>query len=331
MLCVLALEDHGVKPGAGEVLVTGATGFVGRVLVDAARARGWAVSAAVRWPGAGLPPDVRVHAVGDLAGPVDWAPVLDGVEVVVHLAARVHVMRESDADPLGAFRRVNVDATAALAEAAARAGVRRLVFASTVKVLGEATQPGRPFDDASPPGPVDPYSVSKLEAERVLQQIASGGRLEHAVLRPPLVHGPGVGGNLERLVRWVAAGVPLPLGAVDNRRSLVGVDNLADALLALAVHPGARDRRFLVSDGEDLSTPELARRIGRVLGRDARLVSVPPALLSAAGRLAGGESLRRLLESLQVDASGLRAATGWTPVLGVDAGLARLAGRRDPA
>ncbi len=319
------MSDLEVAPAPGRMLVTGATGFVGRVLVDAARARGWTVGVAVRRAVSDLPLDVRVHAVGDIDGPVDWAPALEGVDVVVHLAARVHVMREFEADPLGAFRRVNVDATAALAERAASAGVRRIVFASTVKVLGESTAPGRPFDDTSPAQPTDPYAVSKLEAERVLFGLAAAGRLEATVLRPPLVHGPGVGGNLARLVSWVQSGLPLPFGAIANKRSLIGVDNLADALLALAVHPSARGRAFLASDGEDLSTPELARRLGHVLGRDARLLPVPPAVLSAASRLVGRESLRRLLESLQVDTRGIRATIGWTPPLGVDQGLARLA------
>ena len=314
-------------PAPGRMLVTGATGFVGRVLVDAARARGWSVSAAVRAPDARLPAGVRVEPVGDLAGAVDWGRALDGVDVVVHLAARVHVMRETAADALGAFRRVNVDATVALAEACARAGVRRLVYASSVKVLGESTPLGAPFDDASPPAPADPYGVSKLEAERALAGVSAAGGPEIAVLRPPLVHGPGAGGNLERLVRWVAAGVPLPIGSIDNRRSLVGVDNLADALLAAAGHPAAAGRTFLVADGEDLSTPELVRRIGRVIGREARIVPVPTPLLSAAMRVAGRESLRRLLESLQVDARGLRDALGWRPPRTVDQGLARLARR----
>ncbi|RPH39077.1 MAG: NAD-dependent epimerase/dehydratase family protein [Burkholderiales bacterium] len=307
------------------MLVTGATGFVGRALLDEAIARGYSVRAAVRRAGADLPPAVRVVEPATPGGPPDWPAALDGVDVVVHLAARVHVMRESHGDPLGEFRRVNVDATAALAEAAARAGVRRLVFASSVKVLGEATEPGRPFDDRSEPRPLDPYGRSKLEAEQRLLALAATGRLEVSVLRPPLVYGPGVKGNLGRLLSWVQAGVPLPLGAVDNRRSLIGLDNLVDALLAVARHPGARNRCFLVADGEDLSTPELARRIGRAIGRPARLVSVPPALLVAGSRLGGGESLRRLLESLQIDAGGLRDAIGWAPTRTVDAGLARLA------
>ncbi len=309
----------------GALLVTGATGFVGRALVDEALARGRTVRAAVRQPQPGLPAAVRVFAPGSPQQAVDWPAALDGVEAVVHLAARVHVMHESHGDPLGEFRRVNVDATAALAEAAARAGVRRLVFASSVKVLGEATAPGRPFDDRSPPHPLDPYGRSKLEAEEMLLGFAAAGRLEVTVLRPPLVYGPGVKGNFGRLLRWVEAGVPLPLGAVDNRRSLVGLDNLVDALLAVTAHPGARNRRFLVSDGEDLSTPELVRRMGRALGRPARLLRVPPGLLEAASRIGGAESVRRLLESLQVDSGGLREAVGWRPPRSVDEGLAGLA------
>ena len=310
---------------AGTLLVTGASGFVGRAMLDEALARGYSVRAAVRGPRPDLPRGVRVVETGGLDGSVDWSGALDGVDAVVHLAARVHVMRETLGDPLGEFRRVNVDGTTALAEAAARAGVRRLVFASSVKVLGESTAPGRPFDDLSPPRPVDPYGVSKLEAEEALLGIAAAGRLEVTVLRPPLVYGPGVKGNLGRLLRWVEAGVPLPLGAIDNRRSLIGLDNLVDALLAIVAHPGARNRRFLVADGEDLSTPELARRIGRAIGRPARLLPVPLAMLAAASQIGAGESLRRLVESLQVDARGLREAVGWAPSRTVDDGLARMA------
>lgn len=317
--------DTACRP-AGTLLVTGASGFVGRAMLEEALARGYAVRAAVRGPRPGLPRGVRVFQTGEGVGPVDWSAALDGVDAVVHLAARVHVMQEPLRDPLGEFRRVNVDATAVLAEAAARAGVRRLVFASSVKVLGESTVPGRPFNDLSEPQPLDPYGRSKLEAEQMLLGLAATGRLEVSVLRPPLVYGPGVQGNLGRLLRWIETGVPLPLGAIDNRRSLIGLYNLVDALLAVAVHPGACNRCFLVADGEDLSSAELVRRIGRAIGRPARLVRVSPALLVAAGRLGGGQAVRRLLEWLQVDASGLREAVGWTPPRSVEQGLAGLVG-----
>ena len=325
----------GRGPEAGavrRVLVTGATGFVGRAFVAHAPARGLEVVAAIRGPGAALPGRVRAVAVGDLAGPVDWPAALEGVDAVVHLAARVHVMHDASADPAGDYRRVNVDATVALARAAEAAGVRRFVFASSVKALGESTPADRPFDDATPPHPEDPYGASKLEAERALHAIGAAGRIEAVVLRPPLMIGPGVRGNLRLLARAVGAGVPLPLGAIDNRRSLLSVGNFADALALALVHPGAVGGTFLIRDGEDLSTPALVRRIARAMGRRARLWPVPVGLLRAAGAVAGrADAVARLTESLRIDDAGWRAATGWTPPLDVDAGIASMVAAGRPA
>ncbi len=307
------------------MLVTGATGFVGRAFVALARSRGTDVVAAVRAPGAALPPGVRAAVIGDLSGQVDWSAALEGVDAVVHLAARVHMMRDASPDPAGDYRRVNVDATVALARAAATAGVRRVVFASSVKALGESTPADRSFDDATPPRPADPYGASKLEAERALHAIAAGARVEAVVLRPPLMIGPGVKGNLRLLARAIAAGVPLPLGAIDNRRSLLSVGNFADALAHAVAHPAAAGGTFLVRDGEDLSTPALARRIARAMGRPARLWPVPVALLRAAGAVAGrGDAIARLTDSLRIDDARWRATTGWTPPLDVDAGIASM-------
>jgi nucleoside-diphosphate-sugar epimerase len=312
-----------------KVLVTGASGFVGAAAVHALAAAGHQVVAAVRRDVA-LPASVCPVRVADLGPHTDWTEALEGVEAVVHLAARAHVMDETEADPAAVFRRVNRDGTARLAEEAATAGVRRLVFVSSIKVNGEATQPGRPFraDDAA--APEDPYGVAKAEAEAALAAIAARTGLELVVVRPPLVHGPGAKGNLALLGRAVARGIPLPLGLVDNRRSLVGLANLADLLRVCVEHPAAPGHTFLVRDGEDLSTPELIRRMARAMGRPARLLPVPPALLRLAGSLTGkGAAVARLLGSLQVDDQPTRAVLGWTPPVGLDHGLAEMAASLD--
>jgi len=310
------------------LLVTGATGFVGDVLLRSLRCAGAPVRAALRAPSPAMAeahPSVVPVVVGDLAADCRWDEALEGVDCVIHLAARVHVMNDAAADPLAAFRAANVEGTVRLAEAAARAGVRRIVFVSSIKVNGESTLPGHPFGAHSPPQPVDPYGISKLEAEQRLQRIAAVHGLEFVTLRPVLMYGPGVKGNLERLVRWVRRGVPLPFASVDNRRSLLSVDNFVDALQVAATHPLAAGGTFLVADGEDLSTPELVRRIARAVCRPPRLLPVPPGLLQAAASALGrGAEVSRLIGSLQVDASLLRDRLGWRPPVSVDEGLARM-------
>ncbi|MCC7274070.1 MAG: NAD-dependent epimerase/dehydratase family protein [Alphaproteobacteria bacterium] len=298
------------------VLVTGAAGFVGRALTARLAASGVAVVAAVR-RAEGAPEGAVV--VGDLAAPVDWSRALDGVDAVVHLAARVHVMRERAADPDAAFAAVNVAATRGLAEAARRAGVRRLVFVSSVKVLGERTLPGRPFRDGDPPAPEDAYARSKRDAEDVLVSIAG---LETAIVRPPLVYGPGAAGNLRALARLVRSGLPLPFAGLDNRRSLVGVGNLATAIETCLRHPAAAGGRFLVADWHP-STAELVRALAAAAGRPPRLWPLPSALFRVLAMLGGGAALARLTQSLEVDASGL-AALGWRPATPPAAELAAL-------
>lgn len=298
----------------GRVLVTGATGFVGRAVTAALVAHRRDVRRALRTvaqasPGAGVTDVVT----GDLDARTPWEAALAGVDAVIHLAARVHVLDERAADPLAEFRRVNVEGTRALAQACVRHGVCRLVHVSTVKVHGEATH-GRPFTEADRPAPEDPYGVSKMEAEAALQAVARDTGLEVVVVRPPLVYGPGVGANFLALLRAVDRGLPLPLGAVRNRRSLVYVGNLVDALVRCVDHPAAAGGTFLVDDGAAVSSPELVRAIALALGRPARLLPVPPAWLRLAGALTGRRAaVERLLSDLEVDSGALRRTLDWMP------------------
>lgn len=303
-----------------QVLVTGANGFIGSHLCAALTERGSGVRRAVRRTQA---PARDTVAVGEIDGTTDWGRALAGIDAVVHCAARVHVLREKSSDPLAAFRRVNVEGTRALARQAAMAGVRRFLLLSTVKVNGEETF-DHPFAATDPPAPADPYGVSKLEAEQVLQEIAGESGMETVIIRPPLVYGRGVGGNFARLVGLVRGGWWLPFGAVRNRRSLVGVENLCSLLLCCLDHPAAAGQVFLVRDNEDVSTPELIRAIASACGVPPRLLPVPPWLLEGLARLCGrGAEMRRLTGSLQVDSSAAADLLAWLPPLTLAQGLHR--------
>jgi nucleoside-diphosphate-sugar epimerase len=305
----------------GPVLVTGANGFVGRALCNALAASGRHVRRAVRTEAAGLE---NAIVVGDLCGSTDWSRALEGVSCVMHLAARTHVLSETAADPLAEYRRINVDGTATLARQAARAGVRRLVFLSSVKVNGEATV--APFTERDAPRPEDGYGISKWEAEQALARAIAENGMEFVVLRPPLVYGPGVGGNFLRIMRLVARGIPLPLASIANRRSLVYLGNLVGAIVTVADTPHAANRTFLVSDGEDVSTPDLVRAIAQALGVSPRLLPCPLAGLELGAALTGRRAeLARLAGSLQVDGSALRDALGWRPPYTFEQGLAETA------
>lgn len=303
------------------IVVTGATGFVGRTVCAALHTQGRDVRAISRQARQG------VVSVGEIDAHTDWRAALEGVDAVIHLAARVHVMNDTAADPLTAFRNTNVEGTLNLARQAAAFGVRRFVFVSSIKVNGEETSPGQVYRADDLPDPRDPYGVSKREAEDGLRAVAMETGLEIAVVRPPLIYGPGVRANFASMMRLIARGVPLPLGAVtDNRRSLIGVDNLASLLLHCVDHSNAAGQTFLACDGEDLSTADLLTRLGIALGRPARLFPVPVPILNAAAMLAGKQNIaRRLLGSLQIDSSQTRASLDWSPLVRVDEGLRRAA------
>jgi nucleoside-diphosphate-sugar epimerase len=274
---------------------------------------------------AALLPGVEYTMTGGVGPATDWRPALLGISAVVHLAARAHVT-ETGADALERFRAVNSAGTRHLAEAAAAAGVRRFVFLSSVKAMGESSPRDRALTEADTPAPEDAYGISKREGEIALLDVAASSGLEPVILRAPLVYGPGVKGNFLRLMRLVDRGIPLPFGAVANRRSLVARANLAAALALCLRHPDAAGETFLVADGEDLSTPELIRRLARALERPARLFPLPPALLSRVGRLIGREpEIARLTGDLAIDSGTIRARLGWQPVVAVDEALAETA------
>jgi len=309
-------------------VVTGASGFVGRTLCSELLRCGHSVRGVSRHIDVrrALIEGVEPLAVGTINAFTEWKDALVGCDVVVHLAARVHVMDDKARDPLSEFREVNADGTLHLARQAAKAGAKRFVFISTVKVLGEGRD--AVYRDTDAPMPEDAYALSKWEAEQGLQRMAQETGLEVVILRPPLVYGPGVKANLLSMMRWLQRGVPLPLGAVEhNRRSLVALDNLVDLIVTCLYHPAAANQTFLVSDGEDLSTTDLLRRLAAAMNVPARLLPVPVWALEAGAAMVGKRAMmQRLCGNLQVDISKTRALLGWNPPIGVDEGLRRAAG-----
>lgn len=309
-----------------KVLLTGCTGFVGRSVLTHLCGGDMQVIACSRAERLKAPSDVRYVHVAGLDSSTDWTLALDGVEVVIHSAARVHVMHDESSDPLAEFRKVNVEGTLNLARQAAAAGIRRFVFISSIKVNGEGTPMGVPYLADVQPAPVDPYGISKMEAERGLRVLAAETGMEVVIIRPTLVYGPGVKANFLNMMRWLHKGVPLPFGAIHNRRSLVALDNLVDLIVTCIDHPAAVNQTFLVSDGEDLSTTELLHRMGAALGTPARLLPVPSWMLEAGAALLGKQALsQRLCGSLQVDISKTRELLNWTPPVSVDEALRRTA------
>jgi UDP-glucose 4-epimerase len=300
-----------------QVLITGASGFVGSALVSELSGAGHTVIPAVR-RAAGLPNEVLV---GEIGPATEWGRALAGTEAVVHLAARVHVMRDEASDPLAEFRKVNTEGTLNLARQAAQAGVKRFVFISTIKVNGEGRD--APYRETDVPAPEDPYALSKWEAEQGLHRIAQETGLEVVILRPPLVYGPGVKANFLRLIQTVARGWPLPLGAIRNRRSLLYLGNFVDAIRLCVEYPGAAGQTFLLDDGEAVSTPELIRALASAMGQPSRLLAVPVGVLETAGILLGKRAaVERLTGSLHVDSSAIRSRLGWVPPNTLQQGLA---------
>ena len=303
------------------ILVTGASGFVGRAVVSRLVVGGADVVGTVRRPSgerweASSPP---------LGGAADWRPCLVGRTVLIHSAARAHVLNESEEDPIGLFREVNTTGTLQLARQAAEVGVKRFLFLSSIGVNG--TQSIKPFTESDAPHPVEPYAVSKLEAERGLMELSKETGIEVVIIRPPLVYGPSAPGNFGKLANAVRRGIPLPLGAVtQNRRTLVGLDNLVDLIVTCTYHPAAANQAFLAGDDEDLSTADLLRRMAKAFGVSPRLLPVPVPVLKAMARAAGKSGMvERLCGSLQVDITKAREVLGWKPPLTVDEGLARVA------
>lgn len=269
---------------------------------------------------------IQTFSVGHIKVDTDWTDALTGVNCVVHCAARAHIMNETETDALAAYRAVNVAGTRRLAEQAAKTGVHRLVYLSSIKVNGEQTFSGDCFTCLDKPFAKDPYGISKWEAEQALHEVSEKTDLEVVIIRPPLIYGAGVKGNFLSMLAWLSRGVPLPLGAIQNQRSLVEIDNLVDLIITCIDHPAAANQTFLVSDDEDLSTTELLCRLGAALGKPARLIPVPASLLGLAARLVGKQDIAvRLLGNLQVNISTTKKILDWAPQVSVNDGFRKTA------
>lgn len=310
------------------LLVTGANGFIGNAFCLEAVSRGFTVLGTTRKL-CDLPKGIGKFVLNNIDDGTDWGDVIVGFDAVVHLAARVHLMQDTVAIPVTEFRRVNLQGTLKLARQAAAAGVRRFLFISSIGVNGAETF-HHSFTAQDVVAPHSPYAVSKCEAELGLVALAAETGMEVVIVRPPLVYGPNAPGNFGSLIRWLKRGIPLPLGAIYNRRSLVALDNLVDLMLMCLTHPAAANQTFLVSDGEDVSTTELLRRMSQALGRPARLIPVPVSWLKLAAAMVGKQDVaQRLCGSLQVDIEKTRLLLGWTPRISLDEGLKRAAGILD--
>jgi nucleoside-diphosphate-sugar epimerase len=301
------------------ILVTGAAGFIGRALCAGLVERGHAVLGLSRRPAEPIP-EIELRPIGDIGSTTDWSGYLNRIDIVVHLANRAHRSEPETADHSEAR------AARVLAHSAAKAGVSRLIQMSSVRAMGEATPPGTPLRGTDPPRPRDPYGRGKLATEHALQAAARESRIEIVILRPPLVYGPGVKASFRALMRLVASGLPLPLAGIDNRRSLIFIDNLVDLVGRVCLHPAAAGRVLLARDAADLSTPELIRLLAAGLDKPARLFGVPPPALAMLRRLPKlGPLLSRLTLSLQVDDAETRAALDWRPPVSPEIGLAATA------
>lgn len=311
---------------SGIVVLTGGGGFVGSSILERLISDDFHVCTIVRHMGIGVSERVKEFCVGEFSSITDFRNALTGCQVIIHAAARVHVMKEAAEEPLVEYRRVNVEGTLNLARQAVAAGVKRFIFVSSIKVNGEGTAPGTLYKADDVPAPVDPYGISKLEAEQGLQALAAATGMEVVIIRPVLVYGPGVKANFLSMMRWLNKGVPLPFGAIYNKRSLVALDNLVDLIVTCIDHPAAANQIFLVSDGDDLSTSELLGEMAIALGKSAKLLPLPSWILERGARLLGKQALaQRLCGSLQVDISKTCELLGWTPPVSVDEALRRTA------
>lgn len=306
------------------VLVTGANGFVGRALCKELTKNGFKVRAAIRQP---VEESIWEAAeedkvmVGEIGPETDWTAALQGVDAVVHLAARVHVMQDFASNPLAEFRKTNVAGTLRLARACVTFGIKRFIYLSSIKVNGEKTEE-RSFTERDRPNPKDPYAISKWEAEQALQKIAHERGIGLVVLRPPLIYGPNVRANFLQLMRLVDRGIPLPFSMIRNRRSFLYLNNLASAIRSCLTHSDAMFKTYLVSDGTDISTPELVHILAKAMGRPGRIIPCPVAILKGMGKLAGRSApVGRLVESLRMDSSRIRRELSWIPPYSIEEGL----------
>jgi len=313
------------------ILVTGASGFVGRMACVEFAERGFCVRAVTRGSqsvaGLSLVNGLEFAYVSSISSSTNWLSALSGVDAVIHLAGRAHVMNDPEADPLSSFRQINVDGTLELARQAASQGVRRFIFLSSIKVNGEATDPFVPFRVTDPASPMDAYAISKYEAEIGLSSIAAETGMDYVIVRPPLIYGPNTKGNFNSLLKLLEKGVPLPLASITrNRRSYISLGNLVDLLISCLSHKNPLSCTLLVSDGEDISTASLVRRLGSAIGKPANLFPVPDSLLRYGSNFVGrGSTYQRLCGSLAVDSSATRSLLGWTPALSLDEGFASVA------
>lgn len=304
-----------------KILVTGGAGFIGKALIDRLiRMDNYQPLASVRRITNLLPPLIQI--IHDVGPDTDWREALHGADAVVHNAALVHVSNDGSDKALQAYRNLNTHGTLNLARQAAMLGVKRFIYISSIKVNGECTKLGKPFLPDDKPKPVGPYSISKYEAEVGLFEMSAITDMDVVIIRPPLVYGPGVKSNFLTMMQWLIRGIPLPLASIDNKRSLVAIDNLIDLIITCIEHPAAANQTFLVSDGEDLSTTELLRRLGSALGKPAILLPVPQNFVEMSMRVLGkGELVERLCGSLQVDMRSTQAILGWSPPMTIDLGL----------
>lgn len=306
-----------------KILVTGANGFVGSALIAQLALQGYQLLAHSR---AKVQPSMPNQDIGTVDGAfeniAEWQHSLAGCHAVVHTAARVHQVQDASSNPLQDYRLVNVNHSLSVARAAHQQGIKRFIYLSSIKVNGEWTQADQPFTADRAPAPVDPYGISKHEAEQALMQLAKETGMEVVIIRPPLIYGPGVKANFFSMMRWLNRGVPLPLGAIHNHRSLLGLGNLLDLVMVCLAHPHAANQTFLASDGHDVSTTELLTMMGQALGKPARLVKVPQTWLETAAQLVGRPGIaQRLCGNLAVDISKTRNLLGWQPPVSLEAGL----------